>query len=198
VVQGSYQSFQVNVDAFGNNIVGDAANEPSIAVNPTNPSNIVIGWRQFDSVTSSYRQAGWAYSFDAGNTWTFPATLEPGAFRSDPSLDTDLEGTFCYQSLKAGGTEDVWRSTDGGVTWLAPVDEFGGDKNWFVVDKSGGPSSGFLYGIWQRFAACCGTNVLTRSTNGGASFQSPVSVAMWPTFGMLAVGPSGELYAAGI
>src|SRR5262245_59767986 len=70
VVQGSYQSFQVNVDAFGNNIVGDAANEPSIAVNPTNPSNIVIGWRQFDSVTSSFRQAGWAYSFDGGHTWT--------------------------------------------------------------------------------------------------------------------------------
>ena len=55
---GSYVSIQVNVDALGHNIVGDAANEPSIAVNPTNPLNMVIGWRQFDDVTSNFRQAG--------------------------------------------------------------------------------------------------------------------------------------------
>ncbi|HEX4824206.1 MAG TPA: proprotein convertase P-domain-containing protein [Candidatus Polarisedimenticolaceae bacterium] len=199
VAQGPYQSFQVNVDSLGQNIVGDAANEPSIAVSPTNPANIVIGWRQFDSVASNFRQAGWAYSFDSGQTWTFPGTLQPGIFRSDPSLDTDLQGNFYYQSLKGDTfTADVWRSTNGGVSWMAPVSEFGGDKNWFVVDKSGGASSGFLYGIWQRFTSCCGTNVLTRSTNGGASFQSPVSVATWPTFGILAVGPSGELYSAGV
>src|SRR5207249_2031382 len=41
VMVGPYQSIQVNVDALGQNIVGDAANEPSIAVNPTNPLNMV-------------------------------------------------------------------------------------------------------------------------------------------------------------
>ncbi len=198
IAQGPYRSFQVNVDALGRNIVGDAANEPSIAVNPTNPANIVIGWRQFDSVSSNFRQGGWAYTFDGGQTWTFPGVLTPGVFRSDPALGADLQGTFYYQSLKSDFTADVFRSTNGGVSWLAPVTEFGGDKNWFAVDRSGGPSSGQLYGIWQRFAGCCGANVLTRSTNGGASFQTPVPVATWPTFGMLAVGPSGELYSAGI
>src|SRR3989304_4165264 len=38
---------QVNVDANGQNIVGDAANEPSIAVDRNNPNSIAIGWRQF-------------------------------------------------------------------------------------------------------------------------------------------------------
>src|SRR4051812_26837833 len=33
---GPYTSYQVNVDANGNNIVGDAANEPSLCVDPTN------------------------------------------------------------------------------------------------------------------------------------------------------------------
>jgi hypothetical protein len=42
-----FVSYQVNVDANGNNIVGDAANEPSIAVDPTNGNKITIGWRQF-------------------------------------------------------------------------------------------------------------------------------------------------------
>src|SRR5690349_3083840 len=49
---GSFISYQVNVDAQGNNIVGDAANEPSIAVDPTDGSKITIGWRQFNSVLS--------------------------------------------------------------------------------------------------------------------------------------------------
>src|SRR4030095_8442189 len=33
---GNFISYQVNVDANGNNIVGDAANECSISVDPTN------------------------------------------------------------------------------------------------------------------------------------------------------------------
>ena len=47
---GPFTSYQVNVDANGNNIVGDAANECSISVDPTNRNKMVIGWRQFNSV----------------------------------------------------------------------------------------------------------------------------------------------------
>jgi hypothetical protein len=61
-----YVSVQVNVDRRGCNIVGDAANEPSVAVDPTDRRRIAIGWRQFDSVESNFRQPGWAYSHDAG------------------------------------------------------------------------------------------------------------------------------------
>ncbi len=194
---GSYQSIQVNVDALGRNIVGDAANEPSIAVNPTNPNNMVIGWRQFDSVSSNFRQGGWAYTFDAGQTWTFPGVLQSGVFRSDPSLDVSSDGTFYYQSLTNGNHVDVFRSTNGGVSWQTPASEFGGDKNWMVIDRSGGPGNGHIYGIWQRFVSCCGGNILTRSIDGGASFQFPVPVAFFPLFGTMAVGPDGELYATG-
>src|SRR5262249_26229795 len=41
-------SVQVNVDANGLNIPGDAANEPSLVIDPTNPLRMTIGWRQFD------------------------------------------------------------------------------------------------------------------------------------------------------
>ena len=37
---GVFISYQVNVDANGNNIVGDAANEPSVAVDPTDSNKI--------------------------------------------------------------------------------------------------------------------------------------------------------------
>jgi len=91
---GTYQSIQVNVDDDGNNIVGDAANEPSIAVDPTRPNRMAVGWRQFDTITSNFRQAGIGYSIDGGRSWTFPGVLDPGVFRSDPVLEAAADGTF--------------------------------------------------------------------------------------------------------
>ena len=55
----------MNVDAQGNNVVGDAANEPSIAVDPTDHNRMAIGWREFTTITSSFRQAGNAYTDDS-------------------------------------------------------------------------------------------------------------------------------------
>lgn len=198
VATGPYVSVQINVDAQGRNIVGDAANEPSIAVNPVNRNNMVVGWRQFNSVTSNFRQGGWGYTFNKGQNWTFPGVLTPGTFRSDPVIDVDASGVFYYQSLKSGFTLDVFKSTNGGVSWSAPVPSFGGDKNWLVVDRTGGPANGSLYGIWQRFFSCCDPDVLTRSVDGGQSFETPVPMATSPTFGTLAVGPDGTLFATGI
>ena len=49
-----FVSIQVNVDGEGRNMVGDAANEPSIAVDLNDPRRIAIGWRQFDSILSPF------------------------------------------------------------------------------------------------------------------------------------------------
>src|SRR5437763_4810620 len=46
---GYFTSYQVNADSNGNDIAGDAANEPSIGVDATNPNKMSIGWRQFNS-----------------------------------------------------------------------------------------------------------------------------------------------------
>ena len=74
-----FVSVQVNVDADGNNIIGDAANEPSIAVDPTDPNRMAIGWRQFDTINSNFRQAGVGFSQDRGQTWTFAGVLDPAS-----------------------------------------------------------------------------------------------------------------------
>src|SRR6266704_6054065 len=93
---GSFISYQVNVDANGNNILGDAANEPSIAVDPSDGSRITIGWRQFNSVESDFRQGGWGFTTDGGINWTFPGVLETNVFRSDPVLNATEIGDFFY------------------------------------------------------------------------------------------------------
>jgi len=191
---------QVNIDAQGRNIPGDAANEPSIAVDPTQPGRMAIGWRQFDTTASNFREGGWAYSQDRGRTWTFPGVLEEGVFRSDPVLDFDAQGNFYYNSLSFPGGNfrcQVFRSTDGGVTWGPEVDAFGGDKAWMVIDRTGGLGDGHLYQAWSVFAGCCAGDTFNRSTDGAASFEIPVGVPLMPVFGTLAVAPGGELYVSG-
>lgn len=195
---GGYVSVQVNVDAAGMNIVGDAANEPSIGVDPNDPDNLVIAWRQFDSIASNFRQAGWAYSFDRGASWTFPGSLTPGTFRSDPVIDTDSSGTFFYNSLQGDFDADVFVSFDGGVSWGAPIPAFGGDKNWMVVDRSGGIGDGNVYETWQLVGGCCGDDHFTRWAAGGAGFEQPVETANTPTLGTMAVGPDGEVFMTGV
>src|SRR3954447_785055 len=81
---GAFTSYQVNVNGNGQNITLDAANEPSIAIDPTNRNKMSIGWRQFDSVSSNFRQAGYGYTNNGGTSWTFPGVLQKGVFRSDP------------------------------------------------------------------------------------------------------------------
>ena len=187
---------QVNIDADGNNIVGDAANEPSIAVDPTNPDRIVIGWRQFDIVSSNFRQAGYAYSLDGGETWTFPGPLDPGNFRSDPVLDFDNNGNFYYNSLQGTFACDVFAIRDGGVVWEAPVPAHGGDKQWMRVDRTNGDGADHIYAQWnQSFSVCEGD--FTRSSDDSLSYEACASVPNSPRWGTLAVDEEGILYIVG-
>lgn len=195
-----FESVQVNVDANGCNIRGDAANEPSIAVDPTNPNRIVIGWRQFDTILSDFRQAGYGFSHDAGRKWTFPGVLDPGVFRSDPVLDADANGNVHYYSLSIGidYTCDNFVSADGGVTWPQKSYGFGGDKAWMTIDRTGGIGRGNLYAAWTASYGCCGNANFTRSTDGGITFMSPIVLPGEPHWGTITVGPAGEVYIYGL
>ncbi len=196
VVRDGFESVQVNVSGDGFNIAGDAANEPSIAVDPTNPERVVIGWRQFDTVTSNFRQAGWAHSADSGVSWTFPGVLEPGQFRSDPSLDADPDGAFYFYSISTTRSAELFKSIDGGLSWEGPIPAFGGDKPWMAIDPTEGPGRGNIYAMWTPFSSCC-NGMFTRSTDAGLTFDEPINVPLFPFFGTATVGPEGTLYLAG-
>lgn len=198
VSRGKLVSVQVNVDASGNDILGDAANEPSLAIDPTDPRNIVAGWRQFDTITDSFRQAGYAYSRDGGKSWTFPGVLQPGQFRSDPVLAADLAGTFYYYSLSTTTTAEMFISNDKGATWVGPLGAQGGDKNWLAVDATGGVGDGHVYPIWNSQFTCCAAGTdYGRSIDGGFNYQGPYATPQKPKWGTIAVGPDGEVYMVG-
>jgi len=199
---GSFVSYQVNVDASGNNIIGDAANECTISVDPTNLSRMAIGWRQFDDVTSNFRQAGYGYTTDGGLTWTFPGVLAQGVFRSDPVTGSDELGNFFYLSLRSDGfsffCDDMWRSTNGGAGWTlisGKQGAVGGDKQWFTIDKTGGPGHGFQYQAWDT--AGCDFGMFNRATDAGVTWETPINIPNTIQFGTLDVDTNGNLYVGG-
>src|SRR5216110_2169729 len=201
---GPFVSYQVNVDASGNNIIGDAANECTISVDPTNLSRMAIGWRQFDDVTSNFREGGYGYTTDAGLTWTFPGVLQEGLFRSDPVTGSDETGTFFYLSLRSSWPQqtffcdDMWRSTNGGATWdliSGKQGAIGGDKQWFTIDKTGGPGHGFQYQAWDT--AGCDFGMFNRATDAGVTWETPVDIPNTIQFGTLDVDTNGNLYVGG-
>ncbi len=190
---------QVNVDANGQNIVGDAANEPSIAVDPNDHNRMAIGWRQFNTVTNNFRQAGYGFTTNGGQTWTFPGVIEPGVFRSDPVLDADVNGNFYYNSLTNNPTFfcDVFKSTNGGSSWGDKTYAQGGDKQWMTIDNTNGPGIGNIYAFWTSSYSVCSPGFFTRSTDSGGSFEDCITIPNDPFWGTLTVGPEGELYIGG-
>ena len=195
---GPYTSYQVNVNASGNNIVGDAANEPSICIDPTNRNRMSIGWRQFDSVASNFRQAGVAHTINGGRTWSPRTVLQPNVFRSDPVLNSDNAGRFFYLSLLQTFFDDLWRSLNGGQSWtnIAPAD--GGDKQWFTIDNTNSIGHGFQYQSWSTDGNNYGGRQFTRSTNGGLSWMNPTNIPNFPAWGTLDVDSNGNLFIGGV
>ncbi|HID04294.1 MAG TPA: hypothetical protein EYP20_00660 [Aigarchaeota archaeon] len=108
-------------------------NEPTIAVNPLDAENVVIGSHDYDTAcVVSY------VSFDGGETWFGPfhtSMLPDDSFCSDPVLAFDREGNLYYAYLSIGvrplrvgnlvfiaavSSAVVSVSRDGGLTWSSP------------------------------------------------------------------------------
>ena len=186
---GPYVSRQVNVNALGNDIVGDAANEPSLAVDPTNHNRMAIGWRQFDNVASNFRQAGFGYTTNGGTTWT-AGKIQPGVFRSDPVLDADAAGTILYNSLTSdasGILSWIFRSTDGGATWGPSTFAYGGDKQWMTIDRD----ISNVYQAWSIAGNNYLPNNFNKSNDDGVSWLPPSTMPFAPIWGTLAAAPHG-------
>ncbi|HEY3661677.1 MAG TPA: hypothetical protein VGL24_00820 [Chthoniobacterales bacterium] len=202
---GAFTSFQVNVDANHQNIIGDAANEVSISVDPTNANKKTIAWRQFNDVSSNFRQGGWGYTTDGGATWTFPGVLENNVFRSDPVTKSDEVGNFFYLSLQSNVQtsffcDDLWRSLNGGQSWTLLSGEKGGgggDKQWFTIDKTNGPGHGFQYQSDDGINCSGGGVQFQRSVDGGVTWQNPINIPNSPAYGTQDVDTNGNLFIGG-
>jgi len=165
----------VNNSGFSNLGCTTPQNETTIAVNPTNSSNLVAGandYRVCCDFTGLNDATGWAYySTDGGASWKdvqLPGlTAETGGkgeFKrmdsaGDPVVTFGPDGTVYYANIvfsrvsPASGVA-VSTSTDGGKTWSEPnmvasggAANFFNDKEWIAA----GPD-GKVVVTWTRFS----------------------------------------------
>ncbi len=178
-----FVSVQLNVDSDGNNVVGDAANQPSITASPLDNNQVVVVWRVFKDVDGHFREAGVAYSHDGGQAWSVDGLLDPGIWRTDPVVAAAPDGSFYYQGL--GEPMVLFKSADGGVTWTRGAATEGWDSQWIVIDQTSGPGHGQIYSTWSEFGAA--------RTGTGVCYQAPPLEMRYGTMTHPAVSPDGTL-----
>jgi hypothetical protein len=164
-------------------------NEPSIAVNPANPRNIVVAAHDYSDPVylvgiSVYR------SLDGGRTWLGPARMVAtyGDSLSDPSLAVGRDGTIYLSYLSVGAFSEITLaiSRDGGATWsfvraLNYSTSAFYDKPWIAVGPDpSNPSRDIIYITYTEFKGYFQVNLsikLIRSRDGGRTFEGPFNVS---------------------
>jgi hypothetical protein len=187
----------LNVQVSHGGIPGRGHFEPSLAVNPRNPRNLV-------AVCSPGPNA--YVSFDGGLTWRsggalrLPPDSEGGNISA--AFDSAGRGFACGSfgsAVKAGASVLVWRTGDGGRTFTRPVVAGQGanlDRPWLAPERH---SPGVVHVVWPEGSAAGVTTGLryTRSGDGGRTFGVPRTIARRTTgLGnpIVACGPPGTVY----
>ncbi len=170
-------------------------NEPSVALDPNNPSHIAAAFQSPAAVS---------YSQDAGSNWQLASGVAPSDYKvsGDVSIAYDILGhaILCYIAFDKLGTAQYWahnatrngvfcrRSLDGGKTWepnAAAVDPQPTrpdmpfeDKPYLVADdNANSPFAGNLYLGWTEFSLTKSIVLFSRSTDGGITWSPPYEIS---------------------
>jgi ELWxxDGT repeat protein len=146
-------------------------------------STVLVGFN--DSGALGTHITGYARSTNGGLDFVDTATLPGTGDGGDPSLAGDnTSGSIYFATLSQNGafgnTIPVFRSTNSGDSFQAPIDGVPGiaagdgvDKEWLAVDNFPGAGAGNVYLVVRHLLTppnAPGEIRLTRSTDGGATF----------------------------
>src|SRR6266404_4229034 len=159
-----------------------AHTEVIISADPRDPNHLlgcsIIGSEEpFKASTIAYA------SFDGGRSWI--PTLETNEFfmSTDPACTIGPDGTAYFMADVRTAPDvrltKVYRSNDGGKTWLPPVSVTFVERPSIAVDGTGGKFHGWVYingwgGVNDIDGKKTATGVsVSRSLNGGRTFEGP-------------------------
>jgi|GEM_PF-2401314 len=201
----------------------EAQNEVSIAVNPLNTSNIVVG---FNDYTSGTWEPSYAYSVNNGTDWTYGGALPQGTLAwppyCDPWLAFDNDGYLYYVALSntpAGVNGEIFvcvaEPDDDGMVGplgfsIPQIVDAGArpnDKPAIAVDKTGGTYDGNIYVVWARNTVGTvnsdGFRIFLRRGERTAettaitwSAAQQVGPENFTQGAQVAIGPNGQVYVA--
>ncbi len=165
-------------------------------------TTVLIGFNDSGSYNGGSHFTGFSYSDDGGVTFTDGGTLpaSSGADFGDPAMGVNESTGRIYFSTLGNSPIQVFRSDDGGHTWMAPVNGTPGgsseDKQWLTVDNFGGTGNGNVYLISRRFGGSPGIYIF-RSTDDGSTFVPNGGTLLWSggQGAFVAVGPDHSVYA---
>jgi hypothetical protein len=187
--------------------------KPSITADPGNANYVYAVWNRSDQGNrGSGSQTFFTRTTDAGLTWEAARVIcTPGNddFTLGDQIVVRPDGTlldFFTEQLQHGQDEEfrlsVFRSTDRGVTWSAPI-QVAEMLGLVVTDPETGqlvttdseppgplfdvvqdPTSGNLYTVWEdaRFSGGAHNGIaFSMSTDGGSTWSAPVAINKTPT-----------------
>jgi hypothetical protein len=190
--------------------------EVTIAINPTNPLNLVAG----ANIRYYY------YSTNGGLNWTQGTLTSTYGVWGDPCVIFDAQGNLYYGHLSNPPSPGYWidrivvqKSTNGGVSWNSGVGigfnppVRNQDKEWLAADMTNSQFRNNIYMSWTEFdnygstSSFDSTRILfSRSTDAGATWSTPLRVSdrggncvdsdSTVEGAVPAVGPNGEVYLA--
>ena len=183
--------------------------EPSVAINPLDPNNLIGVWQQDRWSDGGSHGIMTGVSNDGGITWS----LQPmpfsrcggGSFGSggnyaratDPWVTFSPNGTahqfaigFSGATFQTGSANAmlVSRSINGGTAWSNPItlirdtSQFFNDKNAITADPT---DSNYVYAVWDRLVATGGGPAyFARTSDGGVTWE--------PAHAIYDPGPSSQ------
>lgn len=136
----------------------------SLAIDPRNPAVLYAGAAGYLSVNPTTTVAGLWKTSDRGTSWQ-PTGLQGSGVRSiaiDPRSSIVYVAPYAFPPMSANNGQGIWRSTDGGASWLLPEGNLGGPPFTEIVVDPSNPAN--VYAGWF----CC---AVFRSADGGRNWQ---------------------------